>query len=54
LKTIEDRLKTLEDEKEELKEYQKWDRMRRSLEYTIHDRELKDTRKKLSEVSPIY
>jgi len=50
LKTIEDRLKTLEDEKEELKEYQKWDRMRRSLEYTIHDRELKDTRKKLHEV----
>lgn len=51
LKTIEDRLKTLEDEKEELKEYQKWDRMRRSLEYTIHDRELKETRKKLHEVN---
>ncbi|KAF4526025.1 hypothetical protein B566_EDAN000818 [Ephemera danica] len=28
LRTIEERLKTLEDEKEELKEYQKWDRMR--------------------------
>ncbi|XP_065334483.1 structural maintenance of chromosomes protein 3 [Cloeon dipterum] len=50
LKTIEDRLKTLEDEKEELKEYQKWDRMRRALEYTIHDRELKETRKKLHEM----
>jgi structural maintenance of chromosome 3 (chondroitin sulfate proteoglycan 6) len=54
LKTIEDRLKTLEDEKEELKEYQKWDRMRRSLEYTIHDRELKETRKKLHEVNLIW
>jgi len=28
-KTIEERLKTLEVEKEELKEYQKWDTMRR-------------------------
>ncbi|KDR15942.1 hypothetical protein L798_09869, partial [Zootermopsis nevadensis] len=35
---------------EELKEYQKWDKMRRSLEYTIHDRELKETRKKLDDV----
>jgi len=29
LKTIEDRLQTLEEEKEELKEYQKWDKTRR-------------------------
>merc|ERR1712088_353627 len=43
LKTIEDRLSTLEEEKEELKEYQKYDKMRRALEYTIHDRELQDT-----------
>lgn len=50
LHTIEERLKTLEEEKEELKEYQKWDKMRRSLEYCIHDRELKETRKKLEEV----
>ncbi|GFS26293.1 structural maintenance of chromosomes protein [Elysia marginata] len=50
LKYIEDRLNTLEGEKEELKEYQKWDKMRRSLEYTIHDQELKDTRKKLDEL----
>lgn len=50
LRTIEERLKTLEEEKEELKEYQKWDKMRRSLEYTIHDRELKETRKKLDDV----
>ncbi|KAK3095501.1 hypothetical protein FSP39_015420 [Pinctada imbricata] len=50
LKYIEERLATLEDEKEELKEYQKWDKMRRSLEYTIHDHELRDTRKKLDEL----
>merc|ERR1740129_1733422 len=50
LKTIEDRLSTLEEEKEELKEYQKYDRMRRALEYTIHDRDLQDTRKKLNEM----
>lgn len=50
LRTIEERLKTLEEEKEELKEYQKWDKMRRSLEYCIHDRELKDTKRKLDEV----
>ena len=50
LKTIEDRLATLEEEKEELKEYQKYDKMRRALEYTIHDRELQDTRKKLSDM----
>ncbi|XP_014677451.1 PREDICTED: structural maintenance of chromosomes protein 3-like [Priapulus caudatus] len=34
LKYIDERLNTLEDEKEELKEYQKWDKMRRALEYT--------------------
>ena len=44
------RLSTLEEEKEELKEYQKYDKMRRALEYTIHDRELQDTRKKLSDM----
>ncbi|XP_070540446.1 structural maintenance of chromosomes protein 3-like [Ptychodera flava] len=47
LKYIEERLQTLEEEKEELKQYQKWDKMRRSLEYTIHNNELTDTRKKL-------
>ena len=50
LRTIEDRLSALEEEKEELKEYQKWDKMRRSLEYTIHDRELKENRKKLDDM----
>ena len=50
MKYIDERLHTLESEKEELKEYQKWDKMRRSLEYTIHDHELRDTRRKLDEV----
>ena len=50
MKTIDERLSTLEEEKEELKEYQKYDKMRRALEYTIHDRELQETRKKLSEM----
>lgn len=50
LKYIEERLQTLEGEKEELKEYQKWDKMRRSLEYTIYNQELEDARKKLKEL----
>jgi len=50
LELIDERLNTLQDEKEELKQFQKWDKMRRSLEYTIHDHELKDTRKKLEDL----
>lgn len=50
LKTIEDRLKTLEEEKEELKEYQKWDKARRTLEYIIHETELKETKRALEEL----
>lgn len=41
---------TLENETKELKEYQRWDRDRRALEYTIYDRELKETRKRLAEL----
>ncbi|KRZ34969.1 Structural maintenance of chromosomes protein 3 [Trichinella pseudospiralis] len=47
LKYIEERLKTLEEETQELKEYQKLDRMRRALEFTIFDHELADIRRKL-------
>lgn len=50
LQTIEERLATLEEEKEELKEYQKWDKARRSLEYIIHETELKDTKKALDDL----
>ena len=50
LKYIEERLHTLEDEKEELAQYQKWDKLRRALEYTIYNQELNETRAKLDEV----
>ncbi len=50
LTTMEQRLSTLEEEKEELGKYQEFDKMRRSLEYTIHDKELRDTREKLEKV----
>lgn len=51
LKTIEERLSTLEEEKEELKQYQQHDKVRRALEYVIHENELKENKKKLSDVS---
>lgn len=51
LEYIEERLSALEEEKEELKAYQELDKMRRSLEYTIHDKELRDTREKLERVN---
>lgn len=47
---IEERLKELENEKDELKEYQELDRERRALEYTIYDKELNEAQDKLSEV----
>lgn len=50
LQTIEDRLQTLEEEKEELKEYQKWDKSRRTLEYIIHETELKDNKRNLDDL----
>lgn len=50
LQTIEERLQTLEEEKEELKEYQRWDKARRTLEYIIHETELKETKKSLDEL----
>lgn len=50
LSDIEQRLSTLEEEKEELKAYQQLDKTRRSLEYTIHDKELKTIRNKLEQV----
>lgn len=40
----------LEQEKEELKKYQQLDKQRKSLEYTIYDKELHDARQKLNEV----
>ncbi|XP_076824516.1 structural maintenance of chromosomes protein 3-like [Clavelina lepadiformis] len=48
---IEDRLSTLNEEKEELAQYQQWDKTRRALEYTIHNQELNETRNKLDQLS---
>ena len=50
LRAIEERLGQLEHEKEELKEFQKWDKMKRSVEYTIHSKELEHTQSKLDEM----
>lgn len=50
LQIIENRLNELAMEKDELKEYQNWDKMRRTLEFLIHEAELKENRKALDEL----
>ncbi|KAL3580982.1 hypothetical protein D5086_018817 [Populus alba] len=47
---LDERLKELDEEKEELRKYQQLDKQRKSLEYTIYDKELHDARQKLLEV----
>ena len=47
---LDERLKELDEEKEELKKYQQLDKLRKSLEYTIYDKEVHDARQKLAEV----
>ncbi|KAM1807380.1 hypothetical protein ACFX11_030402 [Malus domestica] len=47
---LDERLKELDEEKEELRQYQQFDKQRKSLEYTIYDKELQDARQKLAEV----
>ncbi|XP_072993969.1 structural maintenance of chromosomes protein 3 [Typha latifolia] len=47
---LEERLRELDEEKEELKKYQQLDKQRRSLEYTILDHELNDARDDLAEI----
>ena len=49
---LEERLRELDEEKEELKKYQQLDKQRRSLEYTILDHELNDARNELASVRP--
>lgn len=44
LQYIESRLEELQGEKEELTEYQRLDRRRRALEYTLYDKELRKVR----------
>ncbi|XP_073140120.1 structural maintenance of chromosomes protein 3 [Henckelia pumila] len=47
---LDDRLRELDEEKEELKKYQLLDKQRKSLEYTIYDKELHDAKQKLVEI----
>ncbi|KAI5667157.1 hypothetical protein M9H77_17010 [Catharanthus roseus] len=48
---LDERLRELDEEKEELRKYQQLDKQRKSLEYTIFDKELHDAQQKLIEVS---
>jgi structural maintenance of chromosome 3 (chondroitin sulfate proteoglycan 6) len=50
LKAIEERLLSLETEKEELKQYQKWDRSKRGLECAICMAECEEAKKRIDEV----
>ena len=50
LQYMEDKLDELKDEKEELDEYQRLDRDRRAVEYTLYDKELRRAREGLDEV----
>ncbi|XP_050940975.1 structural maintenance of chromosomes protein 3 isoform X2 [Cucumis melo] len=47
---LDERLRELDEEKEELRKYQQLDRQRKALEFTIYDKEVHDTRQKLLEV----
>ncbi|KAL0670600.1 hypothetical protein Bca4012_033304 [Brassica carinata] len=46
---LDERLRELDEEKEELRKYQQLDKQRKSLEYTIYDKELHETREKLEQ-----
>ncbi|KAI3704217.1 hypothetical protein L1987_74433 [Smallanthus sonchifolius] len=47
---LDERLRELDEEKAELKKYQQLDKQRKSLEYTIYDKEVNDARRELAEV----
>ncbi len=49
---LEERLKQLEEERRELARFQQVDKQRRSLEYTIYDKEVTETATKLEQVCP--
>ncbi|XP_009133908.1 structural maintenance of chromosomes protein 3 isoform X2 [Brassica rapa] len=46
---LDEKLRELDEEKEELRKYQQLDKQRKSLEYTIYEKELHDTREKLEQ-----
>ncbi|VDM30054.1 unnamed protein product [Toxocara canis] len=45
---IEERLQTLKQEKDDAKEFCKWDKVKRALEYTIYDNQLREIKRKLA------
>jgi structural maintenance of chromosome 3 (chondroitin sulfate proteoglycan 6) len=47
---LDERLKELDEEKEELRKYQQLDKQRKSLEYAIFNKEVQDAQLKLAEV----
>jgi len=47
---LDERLKELDEEKEELRKYQHLDKQRKSLEYAIFSKEVQDAQQKLAEV----
>ncbi|GMP99180.1 hypothetical protein CsSME_00046757 [Camellia sinensis var. sinensis] len=47
---LDERLRELDEEKEELRKYQQLDKQRKALDYTIFDKEIHDARQKLAEV----
>ncbi|KAL0437108.1 UNVERIFIED_CONTAM: Structural maintenance of chromosomes protein 3 [Sesamum radiatum] len=47
---LDDKLRELDEEKEELKKYQQLDRQRKSLEYTIYDKELHHAKQMLMDI----
>jgi len=53
LSEIESRLAELQDEKEELTQYQKLDRDRRAVEYTLYDKELRRARETLDDIEHV-
>ncbi|KAL0674875.1 hypothetical protein Bca4012_002856 [Brassica carinata] len=46
---LDEKLRELDEEKEELRKYQQLDKQRKSLEYTIYEKQLHDTREKLEQ-----
>lgn len=47
---LDERLRELDEEKEELRKYQQLDKQRKALDYTIFDKEIHDARQKLAEL----
>lgn len=51
---VDDRLKELDEAKAELKDYQQLDKQRKSLEYSIYEKQLNDAQRELDEVKKSF